>query len=266
VRHLYVDNLYFAYGENSVLNGVSFTVEQGKLVGILGENGCGKTTLLKCLAGILPDNNACAMDDITLSSLRPKERATLMAYVPQVSGISLDMTAGEVVLMGFYSSLSFLQSPDRRQIGAAKKALATVGLPDAFDKSYLELSRGQQQVCILARTLVQDVMIYLLDEPESAMDFQHRFRLLSLVKARIRDMNVPSCGVVSLHDPLLALNLCDELLLLQDGRILGKCAPKQDDLENISALLSRIYGKVRVLSCPREGGEDYLTLVPEVDF
>ena len=127
----------------------------GQLVGILGVNGSGKTTLLRAVAGLLPHTGCCLMDGVPLESLSTRCLAQTVSYIPQQSGISVSMSAREVVLMGCNPRLGVLQSPTAAMCAAAEEALRTVGLADKAEQDYLTLSGGERQLCILARTFVR---------------------------------------------------------------------------------------------------------------
>ena len=170
------------YGGNNIIKDISFTVEAGCLTGILGANGSGKTTLLKAVCGILPHSGACTLDGKKLEALSPRELARHCGYIPQRSGISIDISALDVVLMGFNPRLGLLEHPNSAMQSAARAALGQVGLAGMENTNYLHLSEGQKQLCILARTLAAGSSLLLLDEPESALDFQFRHRTLETLR------------------------------------------------------------------------------------
>ena len=154
---LCVQDLTVRYGTAAVLQGVSFSVPvSGQLIGLLGVNGSGKTTLLKAAAGLLPHTGQCLLDGVPLESLSTRRLAQTVSYIPQQSGISVSLSAREVVLMGFNPRLGILQSPTAAMRAAADEALRTVGLADKAGQDYLTLSGGEKQLCILARTIAED--------------------------------------------------------------------------------------------------------------
>ena len=166
----------------AVLQGVSFSVPvPGQLIGLLGVNGSGKTTLLKAAAGLLPHTGQCLLDGVPLESLSTRRLAQTVSYIPQQSGISVSLSAREVVLMGFNPRLGVLQSPTAAMRAAADEALRTVGLANKAGQDYLTLSGGEKQLCILARTIAEDAPLLLLDEPDSALDLANRSRMTALL-------------------------------------------------------------------------------------
>lgn len=254
-------NITAGYGKNHVIKNVSFKLKNGCLMGILGANGSGKTTLLKAICGILPHKGCCTLDGISLEEITPRRLAKLCSYIPQRSGISIDIPVLDVVMMGFNPQLGILEHPNSAMRCAALQAIAQVGLGGKEDTNYLHLSEGQKQLCILARTLVTESKLLLLDEPESALDFRYRYRMLDEIRRWI--VSAKGSAIVTLHDPSLALNYCDKLMLLADGEVLGVLNPQTDSLNEMEPLLSVIYGSVSLHQCKTRGGKNTLMLLKE---
>lgn len=251
------------YGKHAVVKDISFSVDAGSLTGIIGANGSGKTTLLKALCGILPHTGSCQLDDVAFEPLSPRQLARLCSYIPQRSGISIDISALDVVLMGFNPHLGLLEHPTQTMKTSALQALDQVGLAQESNTNYLHLSEGQKQLCILARTLVTDSQLLLLDEPESALDFRFRHKMLSLLQNYVSGQD--RAALVTLHDPTLALNYCDRLLLLSEGSVLGILNPKTDDLDKMEQLLRVIYGSISLQRCSNRSGQSCLMMLKEED-
>ena len=256
-----VKELTAGYGRKTVVDGVSFSLEQGCLLGLLGANGGGKTTLLKAICGILPHTGSCELDQTVLENLSPRQLAKLCSYIPQRSGVSIDISVLDVVLMGYNPQLNLLEHPTSAMREQARRMLGLVGLAGKEDMNYLHLSEGQKQMCILARTLCAGGRLLLLDEPESALDFRFRHRMLEIIGEWITRHD--SAAIVSLHDPALALNYCDRLLLLSDGKVIGDIAPRTDSLETMEEMLGRIYGSVSLTRCVSRSGQTYLVMLKE---
>ncbi len=255
------NHLSAGYGGRKVIEDISFDIEEGCLLGIIGANGSGKTTLLKSVCGILPHDGICSIAEITLEGLSPRSIARLCSYIPQRSGISIDISVLDVVLMGFNPALKLLEHPTAAMKETAIRILETAGLAGMENENYLHLSEGQKQLCILARTLVSDSRMLLLDEPESALDFRIRYQMLNTIRSWISKDN--RCAIVTLHDPILALNSCDRLLLLSDGRVLGILSPKSDSIEDMERALSMIYGSVSLMRCENRSGRKQLVMLKE---
>lgn len=255
---LEVRQLTAGYGGKKVLQGGSFSLMPGELVGILGENGSGKTTLLKSICGIVPHGGSCLVGGTDSRSLSPRALARQVSYIPQQSGISIDLSALDVVLMGFNPRLGLLEYPSQDMKQQARRALREVGLAGREEENYQTLSQGQKQLCMLARTLVSQARLLLLDEPESALDFGGRYRMLGQLR---RCLGTDSGALVTLHDPQLALNCCDRLLLLGGGKLLGEICPKQDSLESMEEKLIGLYGGLTLLRAENRQGLRQLVLL-----
>lgn len=255
------DGITAGYNGKTIVRNISFTVENGRLTGILGANGSGKTTLLKAICGIVPHSGECVLNGESLNSLSVRQLARRCSYIPQRSGISIDISALDTVLMGFNPRMKILERPDRAMKSDARKALERVGLAGRENTNYQHLSEGQKQLCILARTLVADSRLLLLDEPESSLDFQFRYRILNIIRSWLGEGD--RCAVVTLHDPSLALNFCDELLLLSEGVLLGTIRPKTDSLDKMEETLKHIYGNLSLLRCRNRSGQEQLVMLKE---
>ena len=256
-----VQHLTAGYGKDPILEDVSFSVPAGTLTGILGANGSGKTTLLKAICGILPHEGRCLLEDAPLEGLSPRKLAQHCSYIPQRSGISIDISALDVVLMGFNPHLGLLERPTAEMRLSARRMLERVGLAGREEDNYLTLSEGQKQLCILARTLAAEAQLLLLDEPESALDFRHRYRMLEILKNWVLENR--RSAVVTLHDPALALECCDRLVLLKDRQVLGILHPASDPLPEMEMTLSRIYGTISLIKCPDRTGREHLVMLKE---
>ena len=166
--------------------------------------------------------------------------------------------------MGFNPQLGLLEHPTASMKKAAEKALKQVGLSGKEQTNYLHLSEGQKQLCILARTLVSDSKLLLLDEPESALDFRFRYQMLSLLRSFTAAGN--RSAIVTLHDPALALNYCDKLILLSNGGVLGIIDPKADPLDKMEQMLSMVYGNISLQRVISRSGLSFLVMLKEEDI
>lgn len=263
---LSIEHICAGYGHRQVLKDLNFQAEAGMLTGLLGANGCGKTTLLKVLCQQLPHSGQCICSGQPLEALPPRELARRISYIPQRSGISISLPVLEVVLMGFNPVLGLLQHPSRAQQTLAYEALAAVGMEQSADTDYLKLSEGQKQLCILARTLVENAPLLLLDEPESSLDFQHRHsimrRLSALVQGSAMASGTGKIALITLHDPALALQYCERLILLKNRTCTGVIRPLSDDIPQIERALSEIYGPVRLKVWEENGRRHMVPYLP----
>ena len=261
MNDFHVNGLCAGYGGKRVIDGLSFSLEGGRVMGFLGANGSGKTTLIKSICGILPHKGECVLEGVKLEGLSARRLSQKCSYIPQRSGIAIDISALDVVLMGFNAQLRLLEHPSKSMKEQALRALEQAGIGGMAQRNYMHLSEGQKQLCILARTLVSQGRLLLLDEPESALDFQFRHRMLRIIRDWVKQDG--RYALVALHDPMLALNACDELLLLKDGRNLGTIRPGEDSTARMEEMLSEIYGSVSLVSCADKAGRMHLVMLRE---
>ena len=257
-----VNHLCAGYGNRQIINDFSLTLSTGLFVGLLGENGCGKTTLLKSMCGILPHTGTCSFDGTILENLSDRERSCRIGYIPQQSGISIELSVLDVVLMGFNPKLRFFEAPDASMRQEALTALDFVGLSSAADTDFQTLSQGQKQLCMFARMLVSDGRLLFLDEPEGALDFRHRYLLADLLHKKVAEDRL---ALVSMHDPQLAINSCDRLVLLKDGKLLSVLSPSSDSLTDMERDLAVIYGPLSLSECTNRAGKRQLVLLHEAE-
>lgn len=237
-----MDQVTAGYGHRNVLENLSLTLEKGTLTALLGANGCGKTTLLKTICGHVPHTGTCRLEGHVLEQMNARSLARHISYIPQRSGVTIPLPVLDVVLMGFHSVLGLLEQPSRLQRQIALNALSQTGLAGMECRDYLTLSEGQKQLCILARTLVEDTQLLLLDEPDSALDFQHRFQILNTLRTLTANHN--KAGLLCLHDPALALEFCDQILLMKDGRCTASLHPAQDSTDTMQQAFTEVFGPV----------------------
>ena len=211
-----VKNLCYHYkGCPEVLKDVSFDIEPGKFLAILGNNGVGKSTLLKCFNHILkPDTGEVILDGEDLLTMPSREVAKRVAFVSQ-SIPSTQMTVHDVVMLGRrpYMKWGFTEADH----AIVHDAMDRLGV-DAMRGRFLnQLSGGEKQKVMLARALAQQPKAMLLDEPTSALDIQNQYQVLNMVRDICHKDN--RIGVVVIHDLNLALRFCDQFLLMKDGQV-----------------------------------------------
>ena len=257
------EHIYASYGEKSVLDDISFSIAStNSLAALIGPNGCGKTTLLKSICNLIPHSGKCILNQKIIEAMPLKQRACSLSYIPQRSGIQISMSVMDMVLMGFNPHLKLLEKPNAAMHEAALNALDMTGTAHLADRDYLTLSEGEKQLCILARTLVQDTDMMLLDEPDSALDFHNRYSMMKTIKNIVTSSN--KSALICLHDPVVALDFCDQLILLKNGKILTTVFPKKDTVMTIEAAFSSLYGNVSVHEATDKHGCRRLFLINDI--
>ena len=227
---LTADHLFFGYagrrGQPSfALHDVSISVPRGSLAGLLGPNGCGKTTLLKLLSGVLgARQGAIALDGRALRGIPRRELARHIAVVPQETHPAFDYTVMEMVLMGRHPHLGAFQLEGPSDLTIARNALLATGTLHLADRPYMTLSGGEKQRVVIAGALAQAPDVLLLDEPTASLDLGYQLEIAALLSRLNADRGVTM--VLATHDLNLAASLCDTLVLMRDGRVLAQGATR----------------------------------------
>ena len=209
----------------------------GEVLALLGPNGGGKTTLLRTLLGLLPPlAGDLRLDGKPLGRLSARERARLMAYVPQVHAGAFAFTVEEVVLMGRSAHGDLLSRPGARDRAVAAAATERLGIAHLAGRPYTEISGGERQLALIARALAQEPRVVILDEPTASLDFGNQGKVTREMQA----LAAGGLGVIfSTHDPNHALRHADRALLIRDGVRLAH-GPVGEVITR--AMLAALYG------------------------
>lgn len=209
-----VEDVTLSYDGRLVLGGVSLNLKKGEVIVLLGPNGCGKTSLLKVINGMLrPDSGKVYLDCMEAAGLGPKKLARLMGHVPQSQGSSFPFSVMDIVLTGRLSHISALSQPGPKDVEVAERALQMVGASDLSERPFTRISGGERQLVMIARALAQEPSYLLLDEPTSSLDFRNQYRVLRMISRIAGSQNVTV--VMTLHDPNHAMMFSDEVVLLR---------------------------------------------------
>lgn len=210
--------LRFSYNGSAVLGGVSLDLVPGRVTAILGVNGAGKSTLLKCLGGLLrPHQGRVLLAGDDLAGFSRRETARRIAYVPQ-SQQAENLTVFEAVLLGRRPYMGL--SPSRRDMAAVETVLCTLGLAALAFRRLDALSGGEMQKVAIARALVQEPEVLLLDEPTASLDLRNTLEVFAIVKNAVAERGVAAAAV--LHDLSQALRFADDFVLLSGGNVLAR--------------------------------------------
>lgn len=218
------DSLCVDLGAAPVLRELTFEVEAGEWVGVIGPNGSGKTTLLRTLAGLLPYRGVLTLDGRPLRTWRPRALARRLAFVRQSPPLEFDFTVGEFVLLGRAPHRGWLDPYTKDDRERAQAALATMNLAGYEGRSLGALSGGEQQRVLLAQALAQQAEILLLDEPTAHLDVHHQFEGMDRVAALVR---AGRTVLAAFHDLALAARHAHRLLVLDRGRLAAAGPPRE---------------------------------------
>jgi len=202
------------YGARTVLDQVDLHLKKGEVITLLGPNGCGKTSLLKVINGLLPPSQGeVYVDGKHTARMGQMELARLMGYVPQNQRQSFPFTALDIVLTGRMPHLSVLAQPGAADVEKAQRALDMVGALHLASRPYTQISGGERQLVIIARALAQEPSFLLLDEPTSSLDFKNQVSVLKMINRISKEEAVTV--IMTLHDPNHAMMFSDEIVLLR---------------------------------------------------
>lgn len=243
---LCLNHICVSYGSRQILHGINLSLQPGEFCALLGLNGSGKSTLLHGLCGFLPMTGQVQVNGIDCTRMHEKKRAQLLSFLPQTPSLAGGRTTLDAVLMGYNAQLGLFDSPSAAQCQNALAILGRFGLADQADVDFGTLSQGQKQLVLLARSMVQEAPVMLMDEPDSALDFTNRHHMLRLIRDSIHSQQ--RCGLITLHDPNFAMAYCDRLVLLHGGVIQAQITMASASAEELREQLSLLYGPVEVLS------------------
>lgn len=241
-----VDNLSFSYGERPVLRGVCLEAKKGELLSLLGPNGVGKSTLFRCILGLLDGYSGDAyLEGDNTRHLSARELARRIAYIPQSHYPSFNFSVFDMVLMGTTAQVGTFSTPNKKHMEAVDAVLDRLGLLPLKDRGYMQISGGERQLVLIARALVQEATVLIMDEPTSNLDYGNQLKVMEEMKKLAGE---GYCILESTHHPEQAFLYADRLVCMKDGAIIAD-GPPQEVMN--SDLVSSLYGvDVTVRSLP----------------
>ncbi len=251
---LEVKNITVRRGKRAVLENVSLTLPRGQVTGVLGLNGAGKTTLISAIMGFCPlAGGSVSVAGRPLRRMPARERARLVSFVPQSQRGDVRFPVEDFVSMGATAYLRRFSRPGRVEIEKAGSILEGLGCGHLIGRAMDRISGGERRMACLARAVMQAAPWLLLDEPVASLDFSRQHSFLWALREYVREQDA-GC-LLTIHDPALAYDTCDRLVLLHEGRVLADAAVAGEDgeKEKLAAALRAVYGP-RVSVAFRDGG------------
>ena len=239
-----VSHLAFAYEEKPVLVDVSFTADEGQFLSILGPNGAGKSTLFRCILGLQSRyTGIIRLNGTDTRKLSPREMAGLIAYIPQSSRPMFNYSVFDIVLMGSSRNLSPFGAPGRADNARCEWALEKIGISHLAQRCFHRLSGGEQQLVMIARALMQNAPILMMDEPTANLDYGNQLLVMRQAKSLVQEGYTV---IQTTHAPEQSYLFSDRILAMSGGRIVKDGSPA----EVLSAeTVETLYGvKVQVVS------------------
>lgn len=230
---LSVNNVVFNYGSKDTLKDITLEAKEGKILGILGQNGCGKTTLLKCIDRMLKPQGGCITIDgagedifdertkvndkesVDIKEMSQKELARSIAVVSQSAYVSFPFTSFDVVMMGRYARYKGSEKENREAVIDAMKRSGSL---EFAERAVNELSGGELRRVMIGRALAQEPKVLLLDEPTLHLDVNHQFDLMNLI-TDLKKSNIVI--IIVTHDLMFAARYCDQVILMEKGQIVA---------------------------------------------
>jgi len=215
-----IDKLSFYYDQNQVLSNIDLAICRGSFTGVLGPNGCGKTTLLRNISGYLkPQKGSVKIMNRQVINLGSRERAKLVAYIPQNANSEFDFSVYQTVMMGRLPYLRPLQRESRADRDIVIESMRLTDVLHLKDRPIGRLSGGERQRVLIARALAQKTPVLLMDEPVSHLDIKYKLDIVALIPQLCESLSITAVAVF--HDIALAARFCSQTILMKDGRIVS---------------------------------------------
>ena len=246
-----IEHLSFSYGSKQILKDVNFQAEQGKLVALIGPNGAGKSTLFKCILKFLRGyEGRVLLDGCDMKDMSRAEIAKKIAYIPQTTVPVFNYEVLDIVLMGMTGGFRLLETPKEKHVKRAQQVLEELVIGHLAHRGFGRISGGERQLVLLARAMVQDAKILIMDEPTANLDYGNQLRVMERIQGLAK---AGYTVILSTHNPEHALLFADISFVLQNGEV--QAAGASDEVLTES-LMRQLYDvDVRLMNIETDGCE-----------
>lgn len=236
---LEINNFSFSYNSSLIFNEMNFKIES-KITILIGPNAAGKSTLLRCIAGVLDPKGTILFDGKDMKSFEKKDLISLRSYLPQESKTTSSLTVFEILLLGMANSLSW--KVNEADLEAVSNVLKYLGIEDLALRNINELSGGQKQMVFIAQSLVRDPKLLLMDEPTNGLDLKYQLELFELIQKITLEKGMTT--IIALHDLNLAARFADNIVVMSKGEIYASGPPSsvltQKTIKSVYGINARI--------------------------
>lgn len=246
-----INNLSYGYGNKTILDKINANINENEVTVILGPNGCGKTTFLKVVAGILHmKTGVVRIKGKSICDYKGKDMAKIVAFMPQMRHVPV-MTVEDFIMCARYPYLGISKKPIEKDLIAVNDAMKIVGITNLKDKLIKKLSGGERQKVYFAFMLAQETEILLLDEPTTYLDTNNQYEMLDLIESM---KNTGKTIVMVLHDVVQGLKYADNIIVMNDGKLEFSGTPKA-----ALGVLEKLYN-VKIKKINIDNKEEYIIL------
>lgn len=227
MKSLKIKDLEYSYGKTKILKGIDIDFKAGELVGILGSNGCGKSTFLKTAMGFFKmDSGEVLLNNKNIKDIPLKELSKKISFITQNSNQNIEFSVLEFLKLG---RIPHIKNPfkglDRKDNEIVEKIVSELQLENFLNRKIVNLSGGEFQKILLGKSFIQGGEVIFLDEPTSALDINHALDFLERLVSKIKSENL--IGIIVIHDINLASLFCDKICFMKNGKIVYSGSPEE---------------------------------------
>ncbi len=242
--NLEIEKITLDYGQQPVIKDLSFQLHSGELLGLLGPNGCGKTSIIKAVSRVLsPSAGRILLDGKELTRIPRNELARFMGVVPQNPYLPETFSVFEVVILGRNPYLGLFSGETARDIAVVWQAMERADITHLAKRRIGELSGGEKQRVTIARVLAQEPQVILMDEPTANLDISQQQDILDLISGMCGEKNI--AGLIAIHDLNIAAQYCTRILMLKNGQMYAEGTPGEvitaENVREVFAAETTIY-------------------------